>query len=220
MAKDHEPTTLILVCAARPLRIGLRSLFAVPGKKIKIIEAASLGELAGLPLDSVDLVVIYQGHDPILAGVDMSPLPEWLPVLWLVTDLSMEPNIPITQSRASGILPIDTGEEEIQAVIQALLLGFSVFPPRLLGQIKPMESKKTASLPVPGQPLEADPLSRREFEILQALSLGLTNKEIAQRFSLSENTIKFHLASIFSKLEVNNRTEAVRKGIRLGLITL
>jgi DNA-binding NarL/FixJ family response regulator len=63
-------------------------------------------------------------------------------------------------------------------------------------------------------------LSPRESEVLQLLSLGLLNKEIAVRLEISEHTVKYHISSIFTKLEATNRVEAVRAGIRLGLLEL
>jgi DNA-binding NarL/FixJ family response regulator len=50
-------------------------------------------------------------------------------------------------------------------------------------------------------------LTRRELEILRTVVAGDTNKVIAQRFSISENTVKRHLAQIFDKVGVSNRTE-------------
>lgn len=63
-------------------------------------------------------------------------------------------------------------------------------------------------------------LTARELEVLEVLAEGLSNRAIALRLHISEHTVKFHLASIFAKLGAENRTDAVRRGVRLGLITL
>jgi DNA-binding NarL/FixJ family response regulator len=63
-------------------------------------------------------------------------------------------------------------------------------------------------------------LTEREVEVLKALASGARNKEIAFDLGLSESTIKTHLASIFGKLNVTTRTEAVARGRDLGLISL
>ena len=62
------------------------------------------------------------------------------------------------------------------------------------------------------------PLTRREIEVLQLLAEGLPNKSIADRLGISDQTVKFHVASIFSKLGASNRTDAVRLGLRRGMI--
>jgi len=64
------------------------------------------------------------------------------------------------------------------------------------------------------------PLTRREMEVLQLLAEGLPNKSVAERLGISDQTVKFHVASISSKLGASNRTDAVRLGLRRGLITL
>ena len=63
-------------------------------------------------------------------------------------------------------------------------------------------------------------LTPREHEVLELLAEGLPNRGIASRLSISEHTVKFHVSAIFAKLGAENRTDAVRRGVRLGLITL
>ena len=65
-----------------------------------------------------------------------------------------------------------------------------------------------------------EPLTRRELEVLQLLTEGLPNKAIAAQLCVSDQTIKFHVASILSKLGAANRTEAVRLALRRGMISL
>jgi DNA-binding NarL/FixJ family response regulator len=66
----------------------------------------------------------------------------------------------------------------------------------------------------------AEPLTRREREVIQMLASGLGNKEIAARLNISDHTVKFHVASILGKLGAASRTEAVSLGIRRGLVLL
>ena len=63
-------------------------------------------------------------------------------------------------------------------------------------------------------------LTHREQEVLELLAEGLPNKAIAGRLGISDQTVKFHVASIASKLGATNRTEAVRIALRRGLLTL
>lgn len=65
-----------------------------------------------------------------------------------------------------------------------------------------------------------EPLSDREIDVLERVSKGQANKEIARALSLSEDTIKAHMRSIFNKLDVSDRTQAVTVGHRRGIIAL
>jgi len=65
-----------------------------------------------------------------------------------------------------------------------------------------------------------EPLTPREIEILELLAEGLPNKSIASRLGISDQTVKFHVAAISGKLGAANRTDAVRRAVRRGLITL
>lgn len=65
-----------------------------------------------------------------------------------------------------------------------------------------------------------EPLTAREVQVLELLAEGLPNKAIAVRLKISDQTVKFHVSSISAKLGAQNRTDAVRRAVRRGLITL
>jgi DNA-binding NarL/FixJ family response regulator len=65
-----------------------------------------------------------------------------------------------------------------------------------------------------------EPLTARELEVLGRVADGLSNKAIAARLGISDETVKFHLSAIFGKLGASNRTDAVRHALRKGLIEL
>jgi DNA-binding CsgD family transcriptional regulator len=74
--------------------------------------------------------------------------------------------------------------------------------------------------PAAAEPTAAPPcpdLSARERQVLQLLARGLSNKQLARELSLSENTIKTHLANLYAKLQVSRRTEALAAARRIGL---
>ena len=66
----------------------------------------------------------------------------------------------------------------------------------------------------------AEPLTLREREVLAMLANGLSNRRIADRLTISENTVKAHVAAILAKLGATTRTEAVTLGVRLGFVML
>ena len=110
-------------------------------------------------------------------------------------------------SRVWGILPTEASAEELTAAIHALSQGLIVGTSTLL-----FESEN--------EPLSHGPLTDRESEVLGLVAKGLANKQIAVALGISEHTVKFHVSSIYSKLNVANRTEAVREGLRGGWVAL
>jgi len=74
--------------------------------------------------------------------------------------------------------------------------------------------------PTDDGPIVDEALTARERQVLELLAEGLPNKAIAKRLEISDQTVKFHVASIGSKLGAANRTDAVRRAVRRGLIAL
>ena len=80
-------------------------------------------------------------------------------------------------------------------------------------------SASSASPDVDDAP-SVESLTRREVEVLELVAQGLPNKAIAARLGISDQTVKFHLTSISGKLGAINRTDAVRRAVRRGLVSL
>lgn len=114
-----------------------------------------------------------------------------------------------------AVLPRHSSAEQLLAAVQAAAVGLAVLPATELGAFLPPVTPSALAT----QPL-IEPLTRREREVLQMLAAGLGNKEIAARLTISEHTVKFHVAAILGKLGASTRTEAVAIGIRHGLILL
>jgi NarL family two-component system response regulator YdfI len=108
------------------------------------------------------------------------------------------------------------------------VLGSSASPDELVAAVVAVAAGLVATQPatlargpgVSADVLENERLSPREVDVLGELARGAPNKQIAGRLGISEHTVKFHIASIFAKLGVSSRTEAVTRGVRLGLIML
>jgi DNA-binding NarL/FixJ family response regulator len=114
----------------------------------------------------------------------------------------------IAAGRGEIVLPSEIAVQSLVALAQGQLAGqgFS-------------EKISTASVPGGGDVQElrlAEPLTEREMEVLNFLAQGLTNKDIAQTMVLSVRTVEAHLRSVFGKLGVRSRTEAVLWAVRNG----
>lgn len=119
------------------------------------------------------------------------------------------------RSGVRGILPDSSTESEIMATVEAIAFNLIVLHPdavELLFLKESMGEKVTLT------PIQT--LTPREIEVLEMLGSGLGNKAIAKGLHISDHTVKFHVSSIFQKLGVSSRTEAVTVGVRLGLIML
>jgi DNA-binding NarL/FixJ family response regulator len=118
-----------------------------------------------------------------------------------------------------GLLPPDVGPDELKAAVRAVAAGFTVLPPSLATSVLALGGQ-SAITNERESPMPLESLTPRERDVLQRVADGLPNRAIGEALGISDHTVKFHLASIFGKLGAGTRTEAVRLGLRLGLVTI
>jgi two-component system, NarL family, response regulator YdfI len=115
---------------------------------------------------------------------------------------------------ARAVLPRDATAEELEAAVTAAAAGLVAMHPETANSLLNTAPAISSATRAPQS------LTPREVEVLRMLAEGLGNKEIAWQLGISEHTVKFHVGSIFTKLDAASRTEAVMIGVRLGLIIL
>ena len=110
------------------------------------------------------------------------------------------------QSGAKSYLLKDTPDDELSTAIRSVHAGKQILSEKLSRRLAERQQRPE--------------LSRREIEVLQLLIKGRSNKEIGSSLFLCEDTVKAHFKTLFSKLKVQDRTEAAISAIRLGIVHL
>ena len=111
---------------------------------------------------------------------------------------------------ALGYLPKSSSRDVILSAIRLVLSGGMYLPPALLRQRAPRRLEELGAR-YDALPGALRRLTRRQQEVLELLSLGRSNKEIAQTLGLAEGTVKIHVSAILKALGVANRTEATAR---------
>ena len=122
----------------------------------------------------------------------------------------------MAESHAWGVLSADATEDELWRRVRAVGEGLWVGAPGLVQSLIRFPGARECL----GEDSLIEPLTAREKEVIQLMAQGLANKQIALSLSISEHTVKFHLSSLYAKLGISSRTEAIKRGIELGLISL
>lgn len=191
----------VFVLARSPVvRAGLERLVAGRSSLKLAGSGATFESLDSTPAD-VLLVEADAAQEEPLAAPDLPPVVA-------LGDGTAEWAAEAVRAGVRGALPRDASEQEILAAIEAAAAGLVVVLPAAVELI------------VRPVPAASQPLTPREIEVLRMIAEGLPNKTIAWQLKISEHTVKFHIASIFSKLGASSRTEAVTTGLRQGLIII
>ncbi len=118
------------------------------------------------------------------------------------------------EAGAKGFLLKDASREDLFKAVRAVARGESLIEPGIAARVL----NRFAQLSRESAPQEL--LSGRERQVLELLAKGSANKEVASLLSLSESTVKTHVANIFQKLGVNDRTSAVTQALQRGIIKM
>ena len=133
-----------------------------------------------------------------------------VPILALIAEPEQSRAIP--RGSVQGLLMRNVSADQLTNGLSAVVAGLLIFSPEVAPQFVTDEATFVEEL--------IEPLTPRELEILGLITEGLANKAIARQLNISDHTVKFHTTSLYGKLGVSSRTEAVVRATRLGLILL
>jgi DNA-binding NarL/FixJ family response regulator len=205
----------VLIIAPTPMsQAGLHTLLSAPD--IQVLGMTNMRTVLPENALTADVFVVA---DEIQVDEILHTLPPAQKIALVVLTNKPEHLLPLLSSAdlpAWGIVPLDTSPAQLQSAVHATAQGLVVLPTSSVGQLSDRQRQREPALLAT---LE-EALTPREREVLELVGQGLPNKLIARQLQISEHTVKFHLASVSTKLGAVSRTDAVRLGLRQGLITL
>jgi DNA-binding NarL/FixJ family response regulator len=205
-------TARVFVVAPTPMaRAGLRSMLAAVDGVEVVGESGPPSHLAAEPVFSSAEVVLV-ADEGLLEEAALAVSEDGTQGLVLLSDEEGAARLPRALPLGGwGVVPTDASPEELGAAVAAVAQGLVVLP-RTVADGTLVEAPAVEEL--------SEPPTAREGEVLGLLARGLSNKQIARELRISEHTVKFHISSLYAKLGVGNRAEAVSHGARHGLISL
>lgn len=213
------PIRVLLTDDHAIVRKGVRALLAteqnieVVGEACSGVEAVAQAEVLHPDVILMDLVM------PELDGIEATrQITTKLPgvhILVLTSFAADEKVFPAIKAGALGYLLKDSSPEELVGAIRKVHRGEPSLEPSIARKVL-ME----LSHPPKQQPLTADPLTEREFDVLRLLAQGCSNKDIAVKLSVSELTVRTHVSNILSKLHLASRTQAALYALQKGITSL
>ena len=194
----RSKTSVLIADDHALMRVGLKTMLnALPDMEV-VAEADDGEQAVQLAKRIVPDVIVMDLMMPVLNGADATrQIRETCSGARILILTSFGASADLQRAirfGASGVQLKEQPTREIVSAIRAVAAGQTVIPPEL--------AKACADTP----PRE---LTDKQMEILRAVTNGLTNKEIASRYNLSQGGVKKHLAAIFTKLNVTSRTEAI-----------
>ena len=192
------------------VREGLVSLVKRKSDMVVVGEGSNGREAVELWKEHRPDVTLLDLRMPVLDGVgaikEIRELDENAQIVVLTTYDGDEDIYRAIKAGAKAYLLKDTARDALVETVRRVHAGETYLPPQLAAKL--------------AERLSGQALSPREIEVLQRMAVGKSNKEIGAELFISEGTVKTHLKSIFSKLDVVSRTEAVATATRRGLIQL
>lgn len=171
---------------------------------------------AAVPSDAEDVTASVGLADAVPEGR------EWMQALMPLQGLAVVgmPSQSVDRLRDLALtgwaaLPVDVSPTQLRKALEMVDAGFAVAPSDWL---RPAPAAAAVSRVDIDDDLQDTSLTDRETDVLDLLAEGLSNQRIAERLGISPHTVKFHIASIYDKLDARTRTQAVRHALDRGLL--
>ncbi|TQV84073.1 response regulator transcription factor [Exilibacterium tricleocarpae] len=212
---EHNPIKVVLLADHPISTAGIRS-FTSQEKWINIIGEASDADQAEaiLAKEDVDLIIVDimnsdTGGPEFITWIRKSHARVKTILLSSCGDIPFV--LRVLKSGANGFLLDNISEQDFITTVKHVMKNKNVYDPEIISKLVSLATRQSAVE-------QKSIFTKREKETLRLVSKGLTNKDIGERLHISSRTVQGNLSRIYTKLDVNTRTEAVIKAIKMGLL--
>jgi DNA-binding NarL/FixJ family response regulator len=216
MTAPQTPVRIILADDHAMVRQGIRQFLETAGHIDVVAEASDGLEALKLIRQHRPDVAVLDIQMPGASGIEVTRMvrAERLAAgILILTAFDDEPYIrAVLQAGANGYVLKTAEARELVEAVQAVYEGKSALDPVIARKLMAQLAHGAPS------PTEFEPLTERELEVLRLAAKGYTNKAIGAQLTISDRTVQGHLAKIYAKLNAASRTEAVMRGVTLGLV--
>jgi NarL family two-component system response regulator LiaR len=215
---NQTPIRVLIVDDQAIVRKGIRALLAEV-EYIQVVGEAGDGQEAvtqakDLNPDVVLMDLVMPGVDGIEATRRITDRQEGARILVLTSFASDDKVFPAIKAGALGYLLKDSDPADLLQAIQQVHRGEPSLHPIIARKVLQEMQRPSKRPPTP------DPLTDREVQVLRLVSKGLSNREIAERLSITEATVRSHVSNTLGKLHLANRVQATLYALQEGLTSL
>jgi NarL family two-component system response regulator LiaR len=214
----QNPIRLLIVDDQGIVRKGVRALLAEVDGMIVLGEASNgleaVKQAEALQPDVILMDLVMPGMDGIEAIRQIMARQPKARILALTSFAADDKVFPAIKAGALGYLLKDSEPEDLIAAIKNIYRGEPFLHPSIARKVLEELSHPAGNSPTP------EPLTERELEVLQLVSQGLSNQEIAERLVIGDATVRTHIGNILGKLHLANRVQAALYALRKGLSSL
>jgi two-component system NarL family response regulator len=222
--KEEVPEQVIRVLIADDQALFRRGLHVVLGTEADMEVVAEVGDGEAAIIKAQELipdVVVMDVRMPRVNGIEAARrIRDLLPntrILMLTASDEGSDLYEAIKAGASGYLLKEISVEEVAEGIRVVMHGHSLISPSMASKL--FSEFNALARQIGGrEQLPAPVLTARELEVLRLMGRGMSNREVAEKLYISENTVKNHVRNILEKLHSHSRMEAVMFAVRTGLL--
>ena len=181
-------------------------------KAIEILES-------GLTFDLVLIDLCMPGIDGLSILQRMNERKVWLPLVVISGEEDVAKIKAALDSGALGFIPKAHSSQQMLSALNEVLNGEIYIPENIEKQINSIETCRPPAEAGSNEALKSSGITKRQFEVLQLLAKGYSNKNIATTLFLTEHTVKAHVSALFTALVAGNRTECVQNAQKKMILT-